>query len=150
MVHPDKSQMTMKNELTVEKNINVSIQGFYQWPIYRGLLEGVPYNIKNDRILKGVPDDAKKLCGDKPVHIIEPTQTPIPYEGRHPLGVPMSLPPIICVADLICFQPVRVFGEATVLIVVWFQNEYAFPIDIDIINKLKKLPWSKLADEFGF
>ncbi|MBS1635182.1 MAG: hypothetical protein JST26_04610 [Bacteroidetes bacterium] len=141
----------MNNELTIEKNKQVLITGLYQWRTYGGLIDGIPHNKMNDRILKELPNRAKKLCTDIPVYIIEPKQTPIPYDGKYPFGVPMSMPSVICVAELSSGQPVRDMDmHGSQLIVAWFQDQYALPIDHAILDKIKEIHWSKFAEDFCY
>ena len=141
----------MKSELTVENNKSVSIKGIYQWPTYGGLLEGLPVERINSNIIQNARYTAKRHTGNQTLFMIEPISTPIPYEGIYPFGTPTALPNIICVADLSVAQPARDMNkQGSALTVMWFQNDYAFPIDNDILEKIKEIPWSQLADDFDY
>jgi hypothetical protein len=144
----------MDNELrfTVENDKMVRMSGLYQWPTYAGLLEGLPTDKMNERILNEIAEDAKRhipYCDA--VYVIEAEQKPIEYEGKYPFGKPMSLPGIVCVTNLTCSDTVRDKNmDASHLTIVWFQENYAFPIDVEIREKIMQIPWSKVAEDFGY
>jgi hypothetical protein len=134
--------------LIVEKNRGVSIKSLHQWQTYGGLLEGLPTDRMNLRILENTRDYAKKYCGQFHTYMIEPVQTPIKYEGEYAFGNPMSLPPVTCIAELSHFQPIKDTScHGSILILIWFQDEFAFPIAPNILDEIKNLHWSQLAQD---
>jgi hypothetical protein len=36
------------------------------------------------------------------------------------------------------------------LCLIWFQEDYAFPIEKDILDKIKEIPFSKICGEFDY
>lgn len=141
----------MKNGIIVENDKAVSISALHQWPTYGGLLEGIPTDRVNARILERLSGEIKRHCGNKSSYILQPEQTPIAYEGHYPFGTPMALPAMICVADLVYSQPVRDPDQhGSQLAVAWFQEEYAFPIDEEIMHRFRELKWSALAEDFYY
>ena len=63
----------------------------------------------------------------------------------------MTLPSMVCVVLLFYFQPVHNSKKySSILTAVWFQKEYALPIDNEIVERFKELPWSKLAEDFDY
>ena len=140
----------MKTELIVENERSVTVNRLNQWRTYSGLIEGLPVERMNNEIIRRTLDEAKELNTHNPVHLIEPVLTPIPYEGKYPFGTPISLPHITCVADLLCFSPAKGSGDYSTLTVVWFQDDYAFPIEPDLLEKFEGLPWSDLAKDFSW
>jgi hypothetical protein len=136
-------------ELIVEYDKKVTITAIYQWHTYNGLIEGLPTDWANNRILQRLPSNIKSHSGKDVFHIIEPTLTPISYEGNYPFGQPIKLPSVICIADLILWEPVKdPDKQGSALVIAWFQDYFAFPIAPDIIEKLKVVEWSKLAVDF--
>jgi hypothetical protein len=75
--------------------------------------------------------------------VIEPVQTPIKYDGRYPFGEPASLPAIACVADFTSTG--KSWEYRSSLTVIWFQAEYAFPLDVNVEAALLALDWDRLA-----
>ncbi|MCE3228975.1 MAG: hypothetical protein K0S32_3526 [Bacteroidetes bacterium] len=139
---------------TVETDRTLYMKGLYQWETYSGLLEGLPTDKMNQGILENIAKDAKRhvpFCDA--VYVIQPEQTPFPYEREHPypFGKPMSLPDTVCVTNLYSLEPVRnEDGEGSQLTVVWFQENYAFPIDVEIRDKIMQIEWSKVAESFYY
>jgi hypothetical protein len=141
----------MNGELIVEGDKQVTIKRIKQWHIYDGLLEGLPTTRMNNRILADVKEDAKKFCGLDEIYLIEPQQTPIPYDGKYPFGEPASLPSVACIIELWHYTTFRDDKkDFSSLGIIWFQNDYAFPIDEEIIEKIKQIPFSKICGEFTY
>jgi hypothetical protein len=139
----------MKNELIVEQDRYVSINVLVQEYTYKGLLEGVPTDTMNQRMIKNLESKAIRYCGNMPVYVIEPKQTPHPHARPNPFETPMSLPAYTCIAQLSDYKPARdeeMFGGSQ-LIVVWFQDTLALPIDDDILEKMKQIKWTELAED---
>lgn len=140
----------MNTEITVQENLSVTITQIYQWQTYNGLLEGLPVERINQQILNRALEKARELSEGNPVHLIEPTLTPIPHEGSYAFGNPVELPGTICITDLRCHSSIQNLGDYSELTVVWLQEQYAFPIEPTILDKLKALPWSQLAKGFNW
>jgi len=141
----------MNGELTVDGNKQVSIKRIKQWYTYDGLLEGLPTTRMNNRILEDAKEDAKIFCGLEEIYLIEPQQTPLSYSGKYPFGDPASMPNVTCIAELwyhATFKDKE--KDFSSLGVIWFQNDFAFPIDKEIIEKLKEIPFSKICGEFTY
>lgn len=136
---------------TVEQNRDVSMRSLHQWRTYGGLLEGLPTDRLNEEILKRVTEEARKHTNMHAVHIIKPEQIAIPYEKKYPFGTPMQMPGITCVANFTSNQPAndqRIDGSA--LTIVWYQDDYAFPVSQHILAQFREIPWSKLAEDFNY
>src|ERR1044071_8156901 len=116
----------MEIELIVHNNLKATLNRFLQWRTYSGLIEGMPVERINNGILKRAMNEAQDFNTHNPVHLIEPTLTPIPYEDSYAFGKPVSLPQIICIADLVHYGPANSSGDYSGLTVVWLQENYAF------------------------
>lgn len=118
-----------------------------QESVYAGLLEGLPTREMNQRLLDRLEARLVKEHTRRGFLLIEPEQKPIDYDGRYPFGTPAALPSIQVKAWL------RSPGSAkdgdpnygSSLVVVWFQDEFAFPIDEKVHEQLVALDWAKLA-----
>ena len=141
----------MKGELIIDHDKKVSIKRIMQWQTYDGLLEGMPTTKMNSRILADVKTEAKKFCGIEEIYLIEPKQTPIPYEGKYPFGEPASLPPIVCIVELWHYTTFKdKHKDFSSLGLVWFQSDFAFPIEEEILELIKEVPFSKICGEFTY
>ena len=60
---------------------------------------------------------------------------------------PVSLGPITCVARFEAYDPVQKEpeGDFSHLVMVWFQQDFAMPIDPVVLAKIKALDWEREA-----
>ncbi len=140
----------MRTEIALENNHYAHIEFFVQWRTYRGVLEGVPNRTINKRYIESALKDAVRYCGNTPVYLIEPKQKIHREDPLDPEYTVMSLPEVTCIAKLSSYTPVKdpdMVGSG--LIVVWYQNSMAMPIDDAILEQMKQLKWSELADDYG-
>ena len=141
----------MKSKLVIESDKEVVVKSFYQWETYGGLLEGLPNDNMNRRIIEITKDRAKDFVFMEEIYLIEPKEAPIHYEGKYPFGTPAALPGITCVAELwyndVFRDKEKMFSS---LCIIWFQEDYAFPIDEEIIEKINGIPYSQICGEFDY
>jgi hypothetical protein len=120
--------------------------------VYEGLLEGLPTIAMNRRIVEGlVADERGKFYGADPV-LLAPKETPIPHHGDRPysFGVPASLPAIVCIARLYSPEPARDrTKDMSGLGVMWFQPDFAFPIDPEVLEQLRAIDWGAARGRHG-
>ncbi len=138
----------VNDEIIIEGTKKVHIRSIKQTLTYGGLLEGIPTRQMNERILKDVVNDARKFSCIDEVYLIEPAQIPIAYNGRYPFGEPAALPPVICIVELSGSPQRDMNRHGSCLALVWFQQDYMFPIDADILKKITEIPYSKVCGEF--
>lgn len=120
-----------------------------QFSVYRGLLEGLPTTDLNRRLI----DDLlrRESANGMTPYLIPPTETPIPWDRDEPyfggrFGTPAALPEIGCVAEFRSFDPVRNPEEHySWLVIIWFQRDFAFPIDPAALKSLLEIDWERHA-----
>ncbi len=141
----------MKDKLIVEGDHVVDIIEIKQWLVYDGLLEGLPTRRINDQTLIEIKAHAKEFCQLNAVYLIEPIQEPIEYKGHYPFGEPAKLPDVGCIVKVKSYstfkEPTKDFSE---LGLIWFQKQFMFPIEEDILQKIKAIPYSQLCEEFHY
>ncbi len=141
----------MYSDLIIDINKEVTIRKISQWQTYSGLLEGFPTIELNARILSDAKEYARNYCGLEEIYLIEPQQKIIEYEGKYPFGTPSALPGITCIALLRYYKAVRDEKmDFSCLGIIWFQEDYAFPIDQNILDKIKIIPFTSIAGEFSY
>ena len=113
--------------------------------VYYGLLEGLPTREGNREVIDRLREQARERTQSEP-YLIEPVQTPIVLKGKpYPFGDPARLPDIACVADFSSKgRDVRFFTSLTI---IWFQDDYAFPLSEDARAALHALDWDAHAIE---
>src|SRR5262245_13604892 len=127
--------------LILERGYRISLHALRQRAIYAGLLEGLPTREGN----RGIVERAVAAERDKgkAVLLVPPRETPIRRGTPYPFGEPAALPAILCVADFHSVEPAH---EGTFdLTVVWFQDDYALPIDPDVSAHIRGLDWTAVA-----
>lgn len=61
------------------------------------------------------------------------------------------LPDVLCIVDFHSRQPKKnTEADYSILTVAWFQDKYAFPIDNQILEQLKEIPWDKKAHNISY
>jgi len=142
--------MNKQNELQLDSGESVRIIRLNQRGTYEVLLEGVPTNRMNRGIIKATMKTANELWGSKAA-LIEPIETLINLERDSPFGTPASIPQVVCIARLQCLSPANNKSmDYSQLTLVWFQDEFAFPIDEEAIKQILSLKWSKVASDYKY
>lgn len=140
----------LRSSLKLRCGRTVTIRSLRQWSVYAGLLEGLPTRERNEESIARIVQQSRDADRHEPF-LITPTQTPIKYDGSYSFGEPASLPSICCVAHLHHFGPARDSTmDCSDLTVIWFQDDFAFPIDEAAHNQLLSLDWTALAEDSGF
>jgi hypothetical protein len=145
--------MTSRGELTLRSGRIVRVQELRQWRFYEGLLEGLPTVEMNRRGLERIlADERGKFYGADPL-VLPPKETPIAHDGPYRLGVPASLPGIVCVARLDSPYAARdKSGDFffSGLGVIWFQSDFALPIESGILEQLQSIDWDRYAVDMEY
>lgn len=131
-------------ELTLASGRTIRLCSLRQWAVYSGLLEGLPTREMNAAQIDHVCSKARARNGHEPF-LIEPAQAPIEYPGRYPFGEPAVLPSIGCEAEFVSSGDD--VGHYTCLTVIWFQDDYAFPLSSEAEQALFALDWTNLAKQ---
>jgi len=80
-------------------------------------------------------------------YLIAAVETPIEYhrERPYPFGEPARLPAIQCFGRWESYEYGDPAFDYSTLAVVWFQQEFALPIDENIISSIREIDWEKVA-----
>jgi hypothetical protein len=78
---------------------------------------------------------------------VKPAETPFELRaGAHRHGTPASLPTVTCIArflsDRLRRQPDEIWSALTV---IWFQDDFAFPIDPLVLIEIASIDWDAHA-----
>jgi hypothetical protein len=145
----------MKLEL-VPSGRSVSLTRVYQYKTYLGFLGGLPHKDLNDNIINEAVALAKKdgFLGSNP-YLIPPERRDFrrkPGDVSHWEGPvpPEWLPRVACITNFESDPARDSTKDFSSLTVVWFQDEFCFPIDKAILSQLREIKWEELADDFEF
>ena len=154
------------SSLTQNSGRKLTLKSFEQSHTYAGMLEGTPNRKSNNcgieidlkyaaqyRFAMGSPyliepmrRDYLRQPGDMD-HIRERTSQYPAEWGRDPEWLPL----VRCIGCLFSSptskNPTKDMSSLTVL---WYQNDFAYPIDDDILSVLRSLDWDRLATQFEY
>lgn len=137
-------------ELVLNSGRRVTLQALQQSQTYAGWMEGAPWAEWNDRRVERALRDA----GGRPV-LIPPARRdylrqPGDMHGRPGFRgrVAEWLPMVACVGT---FQGTRTARDPSkdlsVLVAVWFQDEFALPIAAEVLDQLRAVDWERAAED---
>ena len=140
-------------ELVLASRRQIFADRVYLHTTYSGLLEGKPNDEINSCILAGIPREMSRIFGGVPVFIQPPDITRI--EEPHPLiagktRVVSTIPPVTVVAKFTSYTPTNQKGDASNLVVVWFQNATPPFLDEKVRAHLELLDWDSQASDFSW
>jgi len=151
-----------KHEIILNCGRTIWLQNLKQRQTYSGVYEGVPWGrarmarwpemfreyAEEDYDCRAIIVDARDFPLPVPEEELEGYRWPIP-QGRPGAREyePVSLGPITCVARFEAYDPVRNEPETdfSQLVMVWFQADFAMPIDPVVLEKIKAIDWEREA-----
>ncbi|WP_166382438.1 hypothetical protein [Polaribacter sp. 11A2H] len=125
--------------LIVEEDKEVIISLFYQKKTYSGVSSEKPNKQINENILNQV-----KGWGSG-TYLIEPPKIKLPFFKIYK----RVLPSVMCRVD-VSYDGWIEDCDSSSLSIVWFQDDYAYPIEKNIIEKIKKIPYSKVCNKYSY
>jgi uncharacterized protein (TIGR02996 family) len=129
----------------------VSLRELRQFGTYEGLLEGLPTREMNQaRIERVLGEERNRASGAEP-YLIPPVETPIKREEPYPFGEPAAIPAVTCIGRFRSYDPARdPAHDYSELVVVWFQREFAPPIDSGVWQQLLAIDWDRHANDYDY
>lgn len=143
-------QMPSRNEFQLGSGRMIRLVAIDQWGTYTGLLEGIPTKEMNERHIRRTMDTARERWHFDP-YLIQPIETPIELDRDYTFGTPASIPAVTCVGQFDCFDTARDNSmDGSTLPIVWFQDDFAFPVDDVIQQHIQSLDWEQHASDFQY
>lgn len=112
----------------------------------------IPTSEMNQRLLDQCLE-AERGKGFSEPYLIRPTETPLTFRDPPPLrlGQPAALPAVGCIGRFVSYDPARNTNHnLSGLIVIWFQEQFALPIDPEVLEQLRKINWEQHASDFDY
>jgi hypothetical protein len=127
----------------------IGLSRLQQGRTYAGMLNGFFDARVNQHEIDQLLEEARELAVvDCEPFLIQPAPaiTELP-SGR----MQEKLPPITCVADFRSNELNRAGSEPySSLAVAWFQDEFAMPIDTEVLNQIRKIDWERHAKDWNW
>ena len=147
----------LRSELKLQSGRTVTLAALDQEMSYAGLLEGIPDAKSNDWYIETSLRAARRRCADGAMpHLIDPPRRGYLREPgdmlreieNRPHRTPEWLPMVRCIGSFRDVVTARDRDrDLSVLVVVWFQDEYAMPIGEPALSQLRALDWDSLATD---
>jgi hypothetical protein len=144
--------VTHKNTLHLKTGQTLHLRALNQSLAYEGMMAGVPTRETNQDRIKRLMAKARELLDGCEPYLIAPPARPIgddprpKFARRSPAEL---LPGVACIGRFLAQEPASdPTKDISQLVVVWFQDEFAFPIAPSVVEQLQELDWKRFA--FGF
>jgi hypothetical protein len=140
--------MSKTGDIDLISGRGIDLRFLSQRLTYDGLLEGLPTVALNQRIIERLIKEERNARHGREPYLIPPTQTPIEHGRPYPFGEPAALPHVACIARYQSYRPARdTTKDYSELSVIWFQADFAFPIDAVVLDALRRLDWEAHAHD---
>ena len=139
--------MSAARELTLFTGRSIKLRHLEQYLTYGGLLLGYPTREMNRQTIERLMTSHTPPKGDEAAYLVKPAETPFELPaGAHRHGTPARLPTVTCIAsflsDRLRHRPDEIWSALTA---IWFQDEFAFPIDPLVLIEIASIDWDAHA-----
>ena len=155
-------------KITLNSGREIALAHIEQWQSYAGVLAGLPNRAMNGRVIDDARSRALPHCleGAAP-YLVPPRLTPVEtkpasaeYLKRTGMTAEQSaardqqmhyeqLPAVVCVAvfnsDGLPKPDAEPYSSLTV---IWFQDDFALPVDAGVLANIQSLDWEALATDW--
>jgi hypothetical protein len=155
-------------KITLNSGREITLARIEQWRSYAGVLAGIPNRAMNGRVIEEARSQALQHCleGAAPYLVpprLKPVETRPPsaeYLKRTGMTAEQSaardqqmhyeqLPAVVCVAVFNADGLTKPDAEPmSSLTLIWFQDEFALPVDAGVLAHIQSLDWETLATEW--
>ncbi len=146
--------MTKQGTLQLKTGPAIHLRFLEQSLVYGGMLEGVPTRQTNQYAIDRFMAEAREQLEGCEPYLIPPPTRPIENDPRPAFArrsPPELIPSVACIARFLSRRPAREpHKDGSQLVVVWFQDDFAFPIDPSVMAHLHELDWARLAFDFDY
>jgi len=137
----------MKIELSSGREI--FLNKIYQDYTYDGLLLGHPNKEMNDRYVKNSIESAREMMSSPATYLVSPPLIEVEIEEHYKDAIRM--PYITCYGQ---FESSKIKGDeyndGSWLTIIWYQEEFAMPIDSSVTEHIKTISWEEVAEGYQF
>jgi len=138
-------------KIALETGRSIALARLEQWRTYQGLLCGKPTRAKNDEKILGVIEAAKTICAAGDPHLIRPGRKTIAGDAERGTMAGELLPATTCIALFNSTALARLDSEPySSMAVVWFQEEFALPIEDEVLGLIRRIDWENHAVDWNW
>ena len=138
--------MPNATHFTIASGREIRLLGINQYYTYEGLLLGVPtWEMNQDMMDRLVASYVHPAEYGVPL-LLEPEQRPIEVQGERPdHGTPAALTSVTCIARFNSGGQLGTDDIWSVLRVIWYQEDFAFPIEDRALRQIAEIDWETHA-----
>jgi len=143
----------MTKELKLISGRLLVLRELREFGTYEGVLEGLPTKEKNRKLLAWLRQEYVYARYAVSPLLLMPVEREIAMpEGEiYPFGTPAALPSITCIGRFESRSPtIAGEGDASGLVVIWFQEHFQYPPPSEIVECLESIEWEKYAGNFEY
>jgi hypothetical protein len=152
--------MAERGTFSLPAGHQLRVEELWQWKTYRGLLVGMPTDGINRALVASAVEEGRTRWGGEPF-LLPPTARLIEYGDPPEAEVAPTLPAIVCLArfeyhpsysNALRGRPAEQWPaimstlRTKVLTVVWFQDDFAFPIEPPIYEQILAIDWERCGE----
>ena len=137
--------------ITLRTKREIRLLNLRQHNVYAGLLEGRPTRQINQRITERLMNTERDR-GATP-YLVEPPERLIERREAQPFpfGTSAQIPSIACIGLFDSHSPARDASRVgSGLTIIWFQDEYAFPIAPGVREQIRAIDWDRHAEDYDW
>ncbi|MCP4133885.1 MAG: hypothetical protein GY754_23145 [bacterium] len=144
--------MSASKRFELHGNRTIYLQSIYQYEIYSGLLEGLPTKEMNKGIINEVIEKAVKLFDFESAYLIKPIEKEkFVHFKNYPFGEPAALPEVACMGFFHSLEYAKNKEmDYSYSVIVWFQDQYAFPVDPIALKEIEEIKWETIAVDYEY
>jgi hypothetical protein len=141
-----ESKMRSRTTLKLGSGRIIQLLALDQCYTYEGLLLGVPtWEMNQDIMDRLIAEYVRPDEYGVPL-LLEPEQKPLDVpQHRQSLGTPATLPSVTCIARFNSDGQLGTDDIWSVLRVIWYQEDFAFPIDDRALRQIVEIDWGTHA-----
>jgi hypothetical protein len=147
--------MSSIGEIELRSGRRIQLKALQQYRTYEGWLEGFPTTETNNQQIERLAAEYQGKPYLRKPYLIKPAEKPIELPENVPseYGTPSELPAVTCIGR---FGSTELSGrrrqshDYSELVIIWLQDEFAFPIDPAVVSQLLAIDWDAYAAEMCY
>lgn len=140
--------MTRASSITLSTGRKLDLSALAQELTYEGLLEGAPTTKINRRHVDALVAHERAKRSGTAVYLVPPMEIPLPGRDEPgPMGPLAALPRVTCIGRFRSEPIVDSPGCYSELTIIWFQDDFALPVEPSVLEAITRLDWNATAQD---
>ncbi len=135
--------------IIIDNDLEVEIESLNQSETYESVEFGYPTEHRNNWLISSILQRVHKTNNPQSVYLIQPQHKLMDVDiekYKSSLDIPKEIPNTECHIRLSTNKITNDKNQSdSTMLIIWFQDKPAFPIDPDILEKIKAIPYRKLC-----